>query len=190
MSTTTTAKVVDPPVFDPPIAASGQQHSQAWTEYHQQVADQLQNQLTQINALTSQLSTLTGTMGQGVTDGSDAAAGDIGEYLTATSGTVSLANAVLTNIVSIDLTAGDWDVSGTVGFSAGSGTHTLFGAGIGSGLDAVITATFPSAAMSMALPTSVHRYNVTATTTVWLVAEVGFTGSCTAQGIIRARRMR
>ena len=39
----TTAKVVDPPFYDQPIvdAASGQQHSQAWTEYHQSVADQV-----------------------------------------------------------------------------------------------------------------------------------------------------
>jgi hypothetical protein len=126
----------------------------------------------------------------GATDGSDAKAGNIGEYLTATSGSVSLTNAAVTNIASVALTAGDGDVSGNVAFTAGSGTHTFFGAGIG-GLDTFSSATFPSAALNMGIATATHRYNVTATTTVWVVAEAGFGGgTMTATGTVRARRAR
>ena len=63
-------QVVQPPFYDPPIVdyATGQQHSQAWTEYHQSVADQLASLAATMRA------------NQGVTDGSDAAAGQIDEY--------------------------------------------------------------------------------------------------------------
>ena len=77
MSTTTTTRL-QPPTNDPPITEAGGQHSQAWAGYFQGVADQL--------------ATLQAKVRKGVTDGSDAAAGDIGEYLTATSGAVPLTN--------------------------------------------------------------------------------------------------
>jgi hypothetical protein len=99
-----------------------------------------------------------------------------------------LANAVLANVASLSLTAGDWDVVGNVVFTASSGTHSLFGAGIG-GLDTFITATFPSVAINMAITTMTHRYNVTGTTTVWVVAQAGF-GTVSASGTISARRAR
>jgi hypothetical protein len=172
-------KVVDPPFYDQPIvdAASGQQHSQAWTEYHQSVADR-------INALAAKVGA-----GTGVTDGSDAAAGQIGEYMTATASGIGLANNVASNIVSLDLTSGDWDVSGNVAFSAGAGTHTLFAAGIDS-LDTQTMGTFPTGAVTQGNSTSTRRYNGTATVTVWLVALASFSSTVTASGTIRARRMR
>jgi hypothetical protein len=37
---------------------------------------------------------------------------------------------------------------------------------------------------------ALRRYNVTTTTTVWLMAVAGFVGSVTASGTIRARRAR
>ena len=177
-STTAPIKLVDPPFYDAPIVdnpTAGQQHSQAWTEYHQAVADQ-------VNALAAKANV-------GVTDGSDAAAGQIGEYMTATASGVGLANNVASNIVSLDLTAGDWDVSGNVAFSAGAGTHTLFAAGIDS-IDTQTMGSFPTGAVTQGISTSVKRYNGTATVTVWLVALASFTGTTTASGTIRARRMR
>jgi hypothetical protein len=173
----TTAKVVDPPFYDQPIvdAASGQQHSQAWTEYHQSVADQ-------VNGMRAAVRT-------GVTDGSDATAGQIGEYLTATASGIGLTSNVASNIVSLDLTAGDFDVSGNVAFSAGAGTHTLFAAGIDS-LDTQTMGTFPAGAITQGISTSTRRYNGTATVTVWLVALASFSGTVTASGTIRARRVR
>jgi hypothetical protein len=178
-SSVTAQKLVDPPFYDAPIVdiASGQQHSQAWTEYHQAVADQ-------VNALAAKVGA-----GTGVTDGSNAPAGQIGEYLTATASGIGLTSNVAANVVSLDLTAGDWDVSGNVAFSAGAGTHTLFAAGIDS-LDTQTMGTFPGGAITQGISTSTRRYNGTATVTVWLVALASFSGTVTASGTIRARRMR
>ena len=164
----------NPPLLDPPLDPSGQQHSQSWAAYYQDVSDRL--------------ATLA-TFKTGVTDGSDAAAGQIGEYLSASGGSVALANNVVGNVVSLDLTAGDWDVAGNVQFTAGSGNHNLFGAGVG-GIDTFTQSTFPTTAVSVGISPATQRYNVTATTTVWLMAQASFSGSVTATGSIRARRMR
>jgi len=173
MATTPTPRLIEPPFYDPPLApsGSGQQHSQAWTEYHQSVADRLSG------------------LGVGVTDGSEAAAGAVGEFLTAGSGAIGLVTGATTNLASLALTPGDWDVSGFVSFTAGSGTHTYFGAGIGV-VDTTIMATYPGTATNQVLPTTVHRYNISAATTVWVVARADFTGTVTASGSIRARRAR
>jgi hypothetical protein len=150
-------------------------YADIWEAHHQSIADTLNS--------------IINTDLKGVTDGSEAAAGDVGEYLTVTSGSVALSNTTLANVVSLNLTAGDWDVQGNVTFAAGSGTHTFFGAGIGV-LDTFTSSTFPSAALNQAITTVTRRYNVAATTTVWLVAEAGFGGTMTATGTVRARRMR
>jgi hypothetical protein len=167
-----------PPVNAPLLSVDGTDHSQPWTEYHQDVAD----------ALARQTATLA-KVKVGVVDGSDATAGDIGEHLSASSGSVSLTSGANANVVSLSLTAGDWDVTGNVAFAAGSGTHSFFGAGI-AGLDTFTSSTFPSATLNQAISTATRRYNVTATTTVWLVAQSIFTGTVTATGTIRARRAR
>jgi hypothetical protein len=166
-------RTVEPPFYDPPISNydSGPKHSQAWTEYHQSVADRL------------------GTIEAGVTDGSDAAPGDAGEYMTNTSAAVGILTGVVTNMAALNLTPGDWDVSGYVLFTAGAGTHIDFGVGIIT-IDTSITATFPTTAINQVLPTTVHRVNISAATTVWVVARAGFTGTMTATGTINARRMR
>jgi hypothetical protein len=166
-------KVVEPPFYDPPIAdfPSGQQHSHAWTQYHQSVADALAN----VHA--------------GISDGSDAAPGQIGEYMTSTSTAVGVGDGAVTNLAAVNLTPGDWDVSGYVAFNAGAGTHSFFACGIIS-VDTFLVATFPTGALSQLLPTTTHRVNITVPTTVWVVGQTSFTGSMTAQGSIRARRMR
>lgn len=53
----------------------------------------------------------------GVTNGSNAAAGSVGEYVTASPTGISLTTGTTINLTSISLTAGDWDVSGAVEFS-------------------------------------------------------------------------
>src|SRR5215467_13701817 len=97
----------------------------AWANYYQRINDWL-----------SSVSKTLAQIRKGVTDGSEAAAGDIGEYMSATSGIVSLANTVTANLATLNLTAGDWDVTGAVTFSASAGTHLSFGIGIGSTGDA------------------------------------------------------
>jgi hypothetical protein len=102
---------------------------------------------------------------------------------------VSLTSAAVANVVSLSLPAGDWDVSGDVTFVSGGGTLNSVGCGIG-GIGVLVNATFPPGATNQQLATAPRRYNVTAATTVWLVALAYFSGTVSVQGAIRARRMR
>jgi hypothetical protein len=160
-----------PPLNSPPVTPSGQ-HSPAWTDFYQGVANRL------------------AALGTGVRDGSDAAAGQVGEFMTASSGAVTLTNNSVANVVPLTLTPGDWDVSGLVSFSAGAGTHTSFGTGLDT-VGILYQGTYPSGAMTQGMGTPPKRYNVTANTVVNLVAIATFTsGTMSVQGVVRARRMR
>jgi len=179
-------RIVEPPFYDQPIrdnsGAGQQQFSHAWTEYHQNVADRL----TALHA--------------GVVDGSDAEAGDVGEYLTAASGAVALASNTPTDVVTLPLTAGDWDVWGEVSFGT---TFVFFEAYTWIGLAA---ATMAAPGMSsiklvssgdvVGMGNSVFqagpvRFSVSAATTVRLGAQARFTsGATNAVGVISARRVR
>lgn len=168
-----------PPFLDTPITDQGR-FSKSWNQYNVDVSDALAN-------LTRQLASLSAAMG--VTDGSDAAPGQVGEYV-AGSGSVALSNTAVANVASLSLGPGDWDVSGNVVFTASAGTHTLFGAGIG-GLDTYSAASFPNGAINQAMSTAVSRQSSASAATVWLVARADFTaGTVTASGTIRARRVR
>ncbi len=138
----------------------------------------------------------------GVTDGTAAAAGIIGEVkssLVATGGAQSMADGVGKNITTLTLTAGDWDVEGNVNINFGSATTTASSAGI-----ALTTATVPTdgsevangiqlttttAVAGIALPRKV--VNVTTDTTVYLVGKAAFSaGTAAGWGKITARRVR
>jgi hypothetical protein len=131
----------------------------------------------------------------------NAAAGKIGEVLsTSVTTAVNLTSGTAANIGSLLLSPGDWDVTGLVSFVAPASAGTRYVAAI-SGTSGVLptaaqlatgvgamndlSLTFAKAAMSM--PTGVCRFNVSANTTIYLVA-LGPT--TTATGFIRARRMR
>jgi hypothetical protein len=182
----TAPKLIDPPFHDAPIAdyPSGQQHSQAWTEYHQSLSDQ-------VNALA-----IAATKNKGVTDGSDAVAGDIGEYLFTPSGaSVGLSNGSLQNICSLVLTPGDWDVAGNVIFNpTGATTYAAASCSIASATLNVISARVAGSATANQLRLGTggdQRINVSADTTVYLVAQCGFTsGGASATGMLWARRTR
>ncbi|CAN5462726.1 hypothetical protein BH20VER3_BH20VER3_00940 [soil metagenome] len=65
----------------------------------------------------------------GVTDGSNAAAGKVGEYLSsvvASGSGVSLTSGAVANITSLALTAGDWDVWAQGGIVGVSGSTVTF----------------------------------------------------------------
>ena len=177
-----TAPTIQPPFYDPPIAdyPSGQQHSQAWTEYHQSVSDQLAS----INA------------NQGVTDGSAAAAGQVGEYVAAFGSGVGLANGTPANVATLALAAGDWDVSGNVQFVA-TGVLTRVTAGVSTvsdGFDSwstTVSGTLGSGSSQQIGTGGAVRVIVAAPTTAYLVATATFTsGGVTANGTIWARRAR
>jgi hypothetical protein len=108
MGTTLTPGNLQPPFQDTPLVQSGD-HSPAWSRHLQDVADR-------INGLPALVKT-------GVVDGSDATAGQIGEFLTASGGPITMGSGTPANIATLILTAGDWDVSGNVAFTAAGATH-------------------------------------------------------------------
>lgn len=141
----------------------------------------------------------------GVTTNSSAPTGYIGEYVESTvalGSAVSLTTGVVTNITSISLTAGDWDVSGVVLMDSGATTNiTRVTAGTSStSATADITKGYynhvhsgyvPGGGQFRAMPLNTSRFSLSGTTTIYLVALANFTVStCTAYGTISARRVR
>jgi hypothetical protein len=143
-------------------------------------------------------STTSGIVGTTLADSANA--GSLGEFITATGTGVSATNGAATNVTSISLTAGDWDVWGSVQcVAAGS---TIIQACFGS--VSTVSATHPAApnyggmaGMSLSagslvtVTTPMQRINVSTTTTVFLVGSTNFTTSTeTYTGSIWARRRR
>lgn len=144
--------------------------------------------------------TITGKLiGGGTTTNDSAGAGVIGEYATANaSGALTI--GVVSNVTSVSLTAGDWDVFGVIGFVlAGGSTATYYTAAV-----STTSATLPAISVGQlsrvfgnidttgtALPTPTIRLSLSGTTTVYLVAQSDWdTSTNTAYGVIRARRAR
>lgn len=151
------------------------------------------------------------TVGLGTATNDNATAGCIGEFVTSTiavGSVVSLSTGSPSNVTSISLTAGDWDISAQIDFNIGAitsitqlvtaislstGALSTQAGGAGLGTDPVniynTAAMVPTANIS--LDAGPVRLSVSATTTVFLVASAAFTVStCGAFGTIRARRMR
>ncbi len=141
----------------------------------------------------------------GTTTNNNVNAGGVGEYVQsvlATGSSVTLATGVTSNVTSISLTAGDWDVTGAVDFTFGATTSytNLIGsvsstsATIGaqdSKFDFETPAAVPTAGADATFPVPVVRFSLSGTTTVFLVAQGTFTVSTLkAYGTIRARRVR
>jgi hypothetical protein len=133
----------------------------------------------------------------------NALAGQVGEYVTASRASgaaISLATNTAADVTSISLTAGDWDVEGAVTYGGTSATCTNMQSWINTASAAVpaspwsahnILAGAAFAFVAAALPTGTLRVSIAATTAVHLGAFASFTsGSVTAYGIIRARRVR
>ena len=128
----------------------------------------------------------------------NATAGDLGEASESTvviGSPVSLVTATATNVTSLSLTAGDWDVSGNV-FITTTGTNAQTYMWITS-----VSGTLPSSelrhghtastggGMGFGIPS--QRFSLSGTTTIYLGAYVSFsTGAANACGKITARRVR
>jgi hypothetical protein len=140
----------------------------------------------------------------GTNTNDNAAAGYVGQYISAevaSGSAISLTSPNAADVTSISLTAGDWDVSGNVGYLAAGGTVvTIRRAAIHT-----VSATIPTApnggafhfwqgsvtGLNAVLPTGTMRLSLSATTTVYLSASSTFTTSTqTAYGFIGARRVR
>lgn len=130
----------------------------------------------------------------GVTDASAPGTGIVGEYLTNSGSGVGLTSNVAANLTSISLTAGDWDVWGvsSVSYSA-TGINNIASLSTTSATHGGVNQTYSSAAAFNAYAHSVaaQRFNVSTTTTVYLVVSTNFgSGTATGSGWIYARRRR
>lgn len=136
----------------------------------------------------------------GTTAANNANTGSIGEFAVANGSAIPLTTSTATNVTSLTLTAGDWDVNGSVLIQAASSTiisNALAGV---SGASATLPTAgnywqfgigplAASATVSQTVPTL--RINSATSFTVYLIAFSSFTVStCTASGTIRARRVR
>jgi hypothetical protein len=133
---------------------------------------------------------------KGVTDGSDAAAGQIGEYLSASlTSTSAAASNASKDIGSLALTAGDWDVYGTLRMPAIAGLQGYWGvlATAPNGANAFASTYGGAANVSSASSglTVSGRVSTAAPLSLYLNAGVGYSGSVpTLSGFLSARRVR
>ena len=140
----------------------------------------------------------------GVTNGLAAPAGYVGEVIESivnAGSAVNLTSTAATNVTSITLTPGDWDVFGNVFFQpAGGTTPTALTSSVSSTSAAQATApaggyvsstlTFPVGA-TQSFPLGFISANLSVSTTYYLVATATFTGSTlAAYGYLGARRRR
>ena len=157
------------------------------------------------SATSISFSSTSGVIGTSTND--DAVVGSVGQYassIIASPGS-SITTNTNTNITSISLTAGDWDVWGSVGFTGNPATKITFIAGWVSSTSA--TRPDPSLYSSFAFASAMNvipyaqgainikvpkrRFSLASTTTVYVTAFTLFTiSTTTAYGAIYARRVR
>lgn len=138
----------------------------------------------------------------GTTTNDSAATGQIGEYIEGIANDSTITgwvNNTFKNIISISLTAGDWDVTGVANWFGGpiTGTNIFCEISLVSGSNESNvfaineTNTMPGSGSNIRLNIPTRRISIATTTTVFLVGRIIFTGGTpTAGGIIRARRIR
>lgn len=141
----------------------------------------------------------------GITNGSSAAVGNIGEVISsdiAVGSAVSLTSVTPANITSVSLTAGDWDCHGDVQFTTGGTTVVVSVAGWISTTSAaspgnpeaaglVRNYTPNTAGISPALAPGEVRISVSGTTPTYLEATSNFNTSTNAgYGLLSCRRVR
>lgn len=137
----------------------------------------------------------------GTTTSDDAEVGNVGEYIK--SGVLRGAGALYTsgaalNITSIDLTAGDWDITGIAAISPGSGTITQFYGGVGAashylppyGADGLVSLLQGLNATGDLSVSVAGRLSLAAPATAYLVGVPIFSATASGWGFIGARRAR
>ncbi len=137
----------------------------------------------------------------GTTTNDNASSGYVGEYVYAEQLTPqALTTNTPLNVISISLTAGDWDVNATAVFAGNFATVLTYALCSISATSATIDPNFNaefsagSTTITGAAPAIVaplKRISIASTTTVYLVAQAGFTISTySVYGNIQARRVR
>lgn len=128
---------------------------------------------------------------------------EVGEYVTnvlTAANALALTTATAANITNISLTAGDWDITGVVGFDAGATTTSTYMQGGISTVSATLGALGTYFSNPFAVATTAEdaievcptvRLSLTTTTTVYLVGRAGFAISTMGGfGHIRATRIK
>jgi hypothetical protein len=124
-----------------------------------------------------------------------AGAGAPGDYLSATASGVAMVSNTPKTIVTLSVTAGDWDVEGTLEFTSTGTTQQVPRAGLntttnafgGLGTTTIIASTSTTV---QTIPTPTVRFSFGSPTNVFLVGQIVFSGgSVAAAGLIRARRL-
>ena len=159
-------------------------------------------------AITTSSITFSSTSGIiGTTTNNSAAAGSVGELISsvilASGSLVSLTANTSTDVTSISLTAGDWDVWGNVGFTGQGATVVSSVQGWVSSSSSTqpdaalqtILGWVPGAALytiiAVGLPVAPLRFSLSGTTTIYLGCRSSFTtGTTSVYGGIYARRKR
>lgn len=143
----------------------------------------------------------------GTTTNNNASAGSVGEYISSTvvappAGGTNLPNTTYSNVTSVSLTAGDWDVSGFTGWGNGSGTNnialvmsqiTTISADISNPCVEICNiGTSIYLIANTVSPLATTRISIASTTTVYLTSVAYFSGGGTISGYgtLRARRVR
>lgn len=151
--------------------------------------------------------TLTNPNIVGTATNDNAAAGSVGEFVSANlppGSAITLSSNLSANVISMSLTAGDWDVSGQIQLTFPGGTaYTVY-----LGCIHTVSATLPAlpdisrngwsgASQSIPSPlgngfiTGVKRLSLASTTTVYLIVHMIFSaGTPSACGVLNARRVR
>jgi hypothetical protein len=141
---------------------------------------------------------------QGTNTNDDAAAGYVGEFQTAAraiGSALSLSSTTAADITSVSLTAGDWDVWGTVAFVGVTNPAVTFSTASVSTTSATLDTTvgrlntdlipFSAGTSIWTKPVGPSRFSLSGTTTVYLVGRVGFSSNnVDGYGSIFARRVR
>lgn len=141
----------------------------------------------------------------GTTTGDNGCTGCIGEYLSSTTtpgSQVSLTSGAPSNVTSLSLTAGDWDVRGIVDYNPNGATVTsIYYAALNATASTLPTApadggmslynTTATAGATAYMPITPTRFSLSGTTTIYLIGQSSFTiNTNAAYGFIGARRIR
>lgn len=162
--------------------------------------------ITSLTACTA-LTNAAGIDIKGTNTNDSAAAGDVGEFVdsqVASGSAVSLTTATAANVTSISLTAGDWDVYGSVGFLTAATTNftqlisgvSVTSATIDTNDNSLrhVTLNTPGTAPGVSAThvlTPTVRISLSGTTTVYMIARASFSiSTCSAFGRLSARRVR
>lgn len=150
----------------------------------------------------SSATTLTGLLTanggiKGTTTNDNATAGNYGEYGTNNNigSPAGLTDNVALALCGLPLAAGDWDVSGDILFVSSAGmtetTVDVFATSTAFSSNAIQLVNGTGVGGTIHLPTTTTRFSLSGSTTINLVCRSRFSsGSVTASGTIRARRIR